>query len=239
MSEPIVVEARGLTKSYRRGRGADPVPVLLGVDLEVPSGQSVAVQGESGTGKTTLLNIIGGLDRPDGGELRCRGRSLPTEPADRARWRRAEVGFIFQFHGLLPEFSALENVALAGLVAGWGRREALSRGLELLEGMGLAARRDHYPDELSGGEQQRVAIARALFGRPSVVLADEPTGNLDPRTGDRVLDTLFSLQQEQRFALVVATHSSRLAARCDRVVRLAEGRLYASSVEEADRLPPR
>ena len=233
----LVVEARDLAKSYRRAGGGDPVRVLDGVDLAVGPGESVAIQGESGTGKTTLLNLIGALDRPDAGSLLCRGRELPRDPAERARWRRAEVGFIFQFHGLLPEFSAAENVALAGLVAGRPRREALSRARQLLEQMGLTPRAEHFPDELSGGEQQRVAVARALFGHPAVVLADEPTGNLDPKTGDRVLDALFELQRQQGFALLVATHSGRLAARCDRVVRLADGRLYASSVEDGGVLP--
>jgi len=234
----LVVEARELAKCYRRAGGGDPVRVLDGVDLVVREGESVAIQGESGTGKTTLLNLIGALDRPDGGSLRCCGRELPRDPAERARWRRAEVGFIFQFHGLLPEFSAVENVALAGLVAGRPRRESLDRARQLLEQMGLTPRAEHFPDELSGGEQQRVAVARALFGQPAVVLADEPTGNLDPKTGDRVLDALFALQRRQRFALLVATHSARLASRCDRVVRLDDGRLYASSVEGGGVLLP-
>lgn len=239
MSEPaLVVEARELAKSYRRAGRGEPVRVLAAVDLAVGAGESVAIQGESGTGKTTLLNLIGALDRPDAGSLRCLGRELPRDPAARARWRRAEVGFIFQFHGLLPEFSAAENVALAGIVAGRPRGEALARARQLLEQLGLTHRAEHFPDELSGGEQQRVAVARALFGRPAVVLADEPTGNLDPKTGDRVLDALFELQRRQRFALLVATHSARLALRCDRVVRLADGRLYASSVEDGGVLPP-
>jgi lipoprotein-releasing system ATP-binding protein len=233
----LVVEVRDLAKSYRRAGGGDAVRVLDRVDLAVGPGESIAIQGESGTGKTTLLNLVGALDRPDAGSLRCRGRELPREPTERARWRRAEVGFIFQFHGLLPEFSAVENVALAGLVAGRPRREALSRARQLLDQMGLTHRAEHFPDELSGGEQQRVAVARALFGHPAVVLADEPTGNLDPRTGDRVLDALFGLQRQQRFALLVATHSARLASRCDRVVRLVDGRLYASSVEDGGVLP--
>jgi lipoprotein-releasing system ATP-binding protein len=233
----LVVEVRDLAKSYHRAGGGEAVRVLDGVDLAVGAGESVAIQGESGTGKTTLLNLVGALDRPDSGVLRCRGRELPRDPADRARWRRQEVGFIFQFHGLLPEFSAVENVALAGIVAGRARRDALSRARQLLEQMGLTHRTDHYPDELSGGEQQRVAVARALFGSPAVVLADEPTGNLDPKTGDRVLDALFDLQRQLRFALLVATHSGRLASRCDRVVRLVDGRLYASGVEDGGVLP--
>ncbi len=234
----LVIEVAGLAKSYHRAGRGEAVRVLDGVDLAVGPGESVAIQGESGTGKTTLLNLVGALDRPDAGTLRCRGRELPREPADRARWRRTEVGFIFQFHGLLPEFSAAENVALAGIVAGHPRRDALSRGCQLLDQMGLSHRAEHFPDELSGGEQQRVAVARALFGHPAVVLADEPTGNLDPRTGDRVLDALFDLQRRQGFALLVATHSARLAGRCDRVVRLVDGRLYASSVEDDGVLPP-
>lgn len=235
-----VIEASGLTKAYRRrtAGGEDRVAVLDGAQLSVPPGERLAVQGDSGVGKTTLLNLLGGLDRPDDGTILYRGRAIPADPAARARWRRAEVGFIFQFHGLLADFTAAENVALAGLIAGWSRVDALRRARALLADLGLGARVDHYPDELSGGEQQRVAVARALLTGPSLVLADEPTGNLDPQTGDQVLDRLVEWQEKHGFALVVATHSQRLARRCHRVVRLVAGRLVPASSEDLAPIPP-
>lgn len=235
MSEaPCVVETRDLRKAYRRwtADGGELIPVLEGVGLTVASGERVAVQGESGVGKTTLLNLLGGLDRPDGGQVLHLGRPLPDGPAERARWRRGAVGFIFQFHGLLAEFTAAENVALAGLIGGWPRRTALAASHSLLADLGLADRAEHHPDELSGGEQQRVAVARALLTGPSLVLADEPTGNLDPRTGEVVFDRLIERQERQGFALVVATHSARLARRCHRVLRLSFGRLAPAEPEE-------
>ncbi len=222
-----VIEARAVHKAYRRRAGGRvvEVPVLSGVDLVALPGERLAIVGESGTGKTTLLNLLGGLDRPDRGEILHRGRPLPEEVPARARWRRRHVGFVFQFHGLLPELSAEENVALAGRMQGMGPRNAREVAAHLLGALGLGERRDHHPDELSGGEQQRVAIARALVGRPTLVLADEPTGNLDPATGERVWRHLLELQEELQFALVVATHSRRLAAACHRVLPLAAGRL--------------
>ncbi|MBP7146192.1 MAG: ABC transporter ATP-binding protein [Acidobacteria bacterium] len=236
MSESTLLEARRLVKAYRARRGGtDVVHVLQDVNLMLMPGDAVAVQGESGTGKTTLLNLLGGLDRPDSGVLLHKGQPLPPDPAARARWRRREVGFIFQFHGLLREFTAEENIALAGHIAGAARRESLRRARSLLERLGLAGRAHHYPDELSGGEQQRVAVARALFSEPSIVLADEPTGNLDPTTGDRVLDLLFELHASLRFALVVATHSTRLAQRCSLQARLQGGQLHLTrSGEQPD-----
>lgn len=227
MSELLL--AKNLTKAYRRRGGARALSVLTGIDLGIDRGQRVAVQGESGVGKSTLLNLLGGLDRPDGGEVIHDGRPLPEDAASRARWRRRAVGFIFQFHGLLNELTALENAAVAGLVAGVGRAESFRRAEELLDRLGVAGRAAHYPDELSGGEQQRVAIGRALVPGPSLVLADEPTGNLDPETGDRVLDLLVERQEETSFALVIATHSDRVAARCHRVLRLESGCLEEMS----------
>jgi len=236
-----VIEARGLQKTYRRSTagGEERVTVLVGADLSVGRGERVAIQGDSGVGKTTLLNLLGGLDRPDGGQLLHLGRPQPAGPAERARWRRGAVGFIFQFHGLLGEFTATENVALSGLIARWPRRQALSASRTLLAELGLADRTEHYPDELSGGEQQRVAVARALLTGPSLVLADEPTGNLDPRTGDQVLDRLVEWQDRHNFALVVATHSARLASRCHRVLRLAHGRLAPADPAEFEPGPAR
>ncbi len=227
----VAVQARGVFKSYRKRKpgGVEEIPILRGLDLEVGVGESVAIMGQSGIGKTTLLNLLGGLDRPDAGEILHGGAPIPDSPDARSRWRRDAVGFIFQFHGLLAELTALENVALAGLVAGTPRSEALGAARELLERVGLGQRWDHYPDELSGGEQQRVAIARALVRRPRAVLADEPTGNLDPATGAKILDMLFEVQDETGFALVVASHSERLASRCRRILLMDSGRLVATS----------
>ncbi|UCF69626.1 MAG: ATP-binding cassette domain-containing protein [Acidobacteriota bacterium] len=221
------MHARELTKAYRRrlGRREEAISVLAGTSIDVLAGERVAIQGASGVGKTTLLNILGGLDRPDGGVLLHKGRALPGTAADRARWRRREVGFVFQFHGLLAEFTAEENIALAGMIAGEHRAEALAAARGLLAELGLAARATHYPDELSGGEQQRVAVARALVRDPSLVLADEPTGDLDPRTGEHVIDLLVAQQERQGFALVMATHSEKLARRCHRILQMEGGML--------------
>lgn len=228
MTESSLLEARGLGKQFRRpAPGAPPLEIIKGLDLQVSGGERVAIQGESGVGKTTLLNLLGGLDRPDSGILVFQGKEIPGPPALRARWRRRAVGIIFQFHGLLDEFTAAENVALAGLIRGWNRREAMEAAGVLLASLGLAERLDHRPQQLSGGEQQRVAIARAVLPEPPLVLADEPTGNLDPETGERVFDTLIEIQRRRGFALVIATHSSRLARRCHRTLRMEQGRLVA------------
>jgi lipoprotein-releasing system ATP-binding protein len=234
----VTAELRGVSKSYSRptAGGGETIPVLTSAELAVRAGERVAIQGQSGVGKTTVLNLLGGLDRADAGEVLHLGRPIPVAPESRARWRRMHVGFIFQFHGLLAECTALENVLLGGLIAGLEWSRARGAAVELLDALGLAARLEHYPDQLSGGEQQRVSIARALVKRPRLVLADEPTGNLDPRTGDRVLDTLIALQQGQGCSLVVATHSARLAARCHRIVRVDAGRLVPVA-EDAHNFP--
>ncbi len=229
MSESSIIEASGLVKAFEsHGSSGGMIPILGGAVLDVRPGERVAIQGESGVGKTTLLNILGGLDRPDHGTLLHRGSPVPQGQAARARWRRKSVGFIFQFHGLLSDLTALENVALAGLISGWSRRDAFGRSEQLLGKLGLMGRIAHYPEELSGGEQQRVATARALLHGPSLVLADEPTGNLDPETGAQVFDLLMRQQEETGFALIVATHSSKLAARCHRILRLVGGVLKPS-----------
>jgi lipoprotein-releasing system ATP-binding protein len=229
MSEPLV-RAEGICKSYRSGPRF--VEVLKGLDLEVRSGEAVAIVGDSGVGKSTLLHILGGLDRPDSGALRFRGASLLDGGAQElAAYRNRYIGFVFQFHHLLPEFSALENVEMPFRI---GRRSGdfSARGRDVLARLGLADRMDHLPAELSGGEQQRVAIARALASGPELVLADEPTGNLDPGTGRRVFALLKELQHERGFALVLASHSERLAAGCDRVLRLDDGLLRTMADEE-------
>ena len=222
MSEPVLC-ASGLSKSY--GRASDRIDVLRDLDLEVAPGETVAIVGQSGVGKSTLLHLLGALDRPSAGRLFHRGRDvLGLDARERAAFRNRVVGFVFQFHHLLPEFSAVENVEMPLRV---GRRREDPRRLaeELLVRLGLGARLDHRPSALSGGEQQRVAIARALVSGPEVLLADEPTGNLDPSTGRRVFEVLRELQVERSFSLVLATHNERLASGCDRVLQLEDGRL--------------
>lgn len=223
MSEPLLV-ARGLARSFRSGPRR--IEVLRDLDLELAAGESVAIVGDSGVGKSTLLHLLGGLDRPDAGSLTFQGADLPWGDAEAmGRYRNRQVGFVFQFHHLLPEFTALENVEMPFRI---GRRLELRAGArELLGRLGLAERTDHRPGQLSGGELQRVAIARAVAGGPTLVLADEPTGNLDPATGDRVFGLLRELQQERGFALVLATHSGRMASGCDRCLRLTDGSLSA------------
>jgi lipoprotein-releasing system ATP-binding protein len=222
---PLIV-ARGLGKSYPSG--ARRLDVLRQLDMVVAPGESVAIVGESGVGKSTLLHLLGGLDRPDEGELRFRGRALgESTPAELAEYRNASVGFVFQFHYLLPEFTALENVEMPSRIARHHDQAARAGARRLLERLGLEARMHHRSGALSGGEQQRVAIARALVMRPELVLADEPTGNLDPATGERVFRLLSELQQDRGFALVLATHNERLARGCHRILRLAGGALRA------------
>ena len=211
MSEPVLVASK-LCKAYRNGPRV--VEVLRELELQVHEGDAVAVVGDSGVGKSTLLHLLGGLDRPDSGRLAFQGMVLTPDPAALAEFRNRHVGFVFQQHHLLPELTALENVRMPFLI----RRQTDRAGgvvQPMLERLGLGDRLGHYPGELSGGEQQRVAIARALVTAPALVLADEPTGNLDPTTGRRVFELLRELQRERNFALVLATHNERLAADCD------------------------
>jgi lipoprotein-releasing system ATP-binding protein len=198
--------------------------VLRGASLAVASGEAVALLGPSGAGKSTLLHIAGLLERADGGEVIVGGQACGRMgDFERTKVRREQLGFVYQFHHLLPEFSALENVMLPQRVAGKGRGAARQRAAELLDGLGLAARFDHRPARLSGGEQQRVAIARAIANSPSILLADEPTGNLDGRTADLVFGQLLDLVRKHGLAALIATHNPELAARMDRRVRLQDG----------------
>lgn len=214
----------GVVKSYRQGSAR--LDVLTGVDLEVAPGQVVALTAPSGAGKTTLLQIAGLLDRPDAGTVRLAGADAGAmSDAERSRLRASNLGFVFQFHHLLPEFTALENIALAQAIAGVGKTAARERAAELLASLGLEARAGHRPSELSGGEQQRVALARALANRPRLVLADEPTGNLDVATAQAVTETLLALAADAGVSMLVATHNPDLAARMDRRVALEGGRL--------------
>ena len=223
-AEPAV-SARALGKKYVGGDGSTLV-VLDGVDLDVGRGESVSVIGQSGSGKSTLLQLLGGLDVPTTGEVRVGGRPLAgMGEAELARTRSGQIGFVFQFHHLLREFSALENVMMPQLIAGAAPAAARARAAELLAAVELSARSTHKPAQLSGGEQQRVAVARALANRPLVLLADEPTGNLDPETAERLHDLLFQVSRDEGAALVLVTHDLVLAARADRVLRLQGGRL--------------
>jgi lipoprotein-releasing system ATP-binding protein len=216
-----------LEKIERRyGRGETTIEVLSGADLAVWPGQSVALIAPSGAGKSTLLHLAGLLEKPDGGEVYVGGAATAAMSDERrTALRRVEIGFVYQFHHLLPEFSAAENIILPQMIRGLKRAEAAARASELLAYLGLSARAKHRPAELSGGEQQRVAIARALANAPRVLLADEPTGNLDPKTADHVFETLTSLVKASRVSALVATHNLDLAARMDRRVTLREGRL--------------
>jgi lipoprotein-releasing system ATP-binding protein len=223
----LALRLTGITKAYNAGTPA-VVEVLRGVDVALDRGEVVALVAPSGAGKSTLLHIAGLLDTPDGGTVEIAGTDLTGAP-DRRRTlvRRDEVGFVYQFHHLLPEFSAQENIVLPQLAAGVSRSEADARAQQLLDIVGIGARAHHRPAALSGGEQQRVAFCRALANRPSVLLADEPTGNLDPATSDTVFDALMTLVRETGLAAMIATHNMELAARMDRRIRLDQGRLTA------------
>lgn len=223
MSEPLL-RATGLRKTYHIGSRL--VEVLRGVDLTVDAGEFVALRGASGAGKSTLLHLLGGLDRPNHGEIHFRNQSLAAlTNGELAKLRVAHVGHIFQAYHLLPELDALENVALPARVARLDPAEAEQRARELLKRVGLDHRLEHRPSELSGGEQQRVAIARALVNQPALILADEPTGNLDSQTGEEILNLLCELRAERNATLVIATHDSRVATRAPRVVELLDGAL--------------
>jgi len=207
--------------------GERVIEVLCGLDLELAAGESVAVVGESGVGKSTLLQILGALDRPDSGEVRVAEHDLFRLPgAQLARLRNDSIGFVFQFHHLLGDFTAIENVMMPLLIGSKGRAAARARAEAVLERVGLAERLHHRPGQLSGGEQQRVAVARAIVADPQVVLADEPTGNLDPNTAHSVQELLLALQREIGCSMVIATHSATLAGAMDRTLRLAGGQLH-------------
>ncbi|PRY95685.1 lipoprotein-releasing system ATP-binding protein [Hasllibacter halocynthiae] len=219
MSDPALV-LDGVSRTYR---GARDIEVLRGVDLVLNPGEAVALVAPSGAGKSTLLHIAGLLDVPDTGRVVVAGEEARRADRARTRLRRQALGFVYQFHHLLPEFTALENVVLPQLADGKGRGEARARAADLLASVGLSERANHRPAALSGGEQQRAAFCRALANAPAVLLADEPTGNLDPATADRVFAAMMAVVRETGMAALVATHNPELAARMDRVVRLEEG----------------
>ena len=219
-----ILQARALGKSYATASG--PLAVLDGLDLDIWPGELVAVVGESGTGKSTLLHLLGALDRPTAGTVSYRGENV-FEKGDEAlaAFRNRAIGFVFQFHHLLPEFTAMENVAMPALIAGGTFETAGPRARDLLTLLGLGDRLDHRPSQLSGGEQQRVAVARSLMNEPGLVLMDEPTGNLDVKTAERLHDEVLRLSRDADQAFVVVTHNPALAALADRVLRLEGGRL--------------
>jgi lipoprotein-releasing system ATP-binding protein len=228
-----ILEAQGLRKVYRGGDG-NPIEVLAGVDLTVSRGEFVAIVGASGSGKSTLLHLLGALDSPSSGTVRLGGQSYADESAESlAAIRNRKLGFVFQFHHLLREFTALENVMMPLLIAGEDDARARSRAEELLADVGLAGRMSHRPSQLSGGEQQRTAVARALAADPLVVLADEPSGNLDNANSERLHQLFAHLSREFETALVVVTHNRLLAARADRVLSLEGGRLVPLSGVES------
>ena len=214
-----------LYKSYYDG--LTELPVLKGIDLEVKKAEIVAIVGASGVGKSTLLHLLGGLDRPTEGTIFYEGEDIfALNDQELDRFRNEEIGFVFQFHHLLPEFTALENVAMPGLIARQKSDGAQDRARELLEFVGLGERLEHRPSELSGGERQRVAIARALVNQPKVVLADEPTGNLDQKTSEAVHDLLWTLNDQFNQTFIIVTHNQPLAQRADRLIQLVDGRVY-------------
>jgi lipoprotein-releasing system ATP-binding protein len=224
MSSDVIVSVEALRKTYRRNGGA--LEILKGIDLSIGRGEMLGVVGVSGAGKTTLLQILGTLDRPTSGTVRFDGTDLSSLDEDSlAAFRNRKIGFVFQFHHLLPEFDALENVTLPCLIQGLPREEARLRAERLLDEVGLSARKDHRIGELSGGEQQRVAICRALVLEPAVLLADEPTGNLDKETAVGVFELLLSLNRTRNLTVMMVTHNHELASRLHRVVRIDDGKI--------------
>jgi lipoprotein-releasing system ATP-binding protein len=220
--DSLMLELAGIERTFRQGREA--LHVLRGANLEIEAGEVVALVGPSGSGKSTLLHIAGLLEKPDGGNIAIAGRDCTGLDDDgRTLVRRHHLGFVYQYHHLLPEFSALENVVIPQIIAGVKKADARERARELLDFMGLSERLTHRPARLSGGEQQRVAVARALATNPDVLLADEPTGNLDPATADEVFGLLIRLARGAGLAALVATHNPDLAARMDRIVHLEDG----------------
>lgn len=226
LTNSVLLVARNLQKTYQLGRRL--VPVLRGVDLELYKGSFVALQGASGAGKSTLLHLLAGLDNPTAGEVSFEGMNLFALPEkDLSALRNRKIGFIFQAYHLLPELDALENVCAPARIGRIPPVEAEKRAIELLQRVGLGDRLDHRPNELSGGEQQRVAIARALINNPELILADEPTGNLDSVTGREIIDLLCELHAERKTALLIATHDANVASRAPKVLVLADGKIIS------------
>lgn len=229
---PALLQARSLRKGYTLGKRS--IDVLRGIDLEVGPAEFLVVRGASGAGKSTLLHLLGGLDAPDSGEIWFQNQNLARlSPSELARWRNLKVGMVFQAYHVLPELDALENVCLPARMARMTVGDALTKGRKLLDRVGLGSRMDHKPYELSGGEQQRVAVARALINDPQLILADEPTGNLDSHTGQEIIDLLCSIREELQTSLVIATHDSKVAARAPRAVELLDGEVRQNDSPES------
>ncbi len=216
----VLVKASHIQKSY------GPLQVLKGINLEVNQGEVVAVVGASGAGKSTLLHILGTLDRPDEGKVWLDGKDVFSYSSKQlAAYRNRSIGFVFQFHNLLPEFSALENVMMPAWIAGYSRKEVKQRAVDLLMMLGLSHRLDHKPSELSGGEQQRTAVARALINQPSLVLADEPSGNLDSKNADELHHLFFELRKKMNQTFIIVTHNTSFASMADRIVEIKDGQV--------------
>lgn len=228
---PAAIELQGISKTYIRN--SVRVETLTNIDCTIGKGELVAIVGASGVGKTTLLHLMGALDRPTSGTVLHFGQDLSTlSDEELSRFRNKTLGFVFQFHHLLPEFTAMENVIMPCLIAAMDRTTAVNMADEILSEMGLAHRRDHRIEELSGGEQQRVALARAMVKRPVILLADEPTGNLDEHTGERIAELIFDMNRRHGTTTVIVTHNLALAARMDRIIGLVEGKAMELSHEE-------
>jgi lipoprotein-releasing system ATP-binding protein len=235
MPDDSLIEARDVHKSYTIGKRS--LEVLRGVNLRINPGDFIALRGASGAGKSTLLHLLGGLDAPNAGEIWFLGKNIARMSGlGRSRWRNKKVGFIFQAYLLFPELDALENVCLPARMGRMDAAKAEAHGRELLARVGLAERVEHKPYELSGGEQQRVALARAWINSPEIVLADEPTGNLDSHTGEEIIELLLALRSETNATLLIATHDPKVAARAPKVIELADG-LIANGVESLTRSP--
>ena len=233
-STRIILEGRNIRKTYYQEDGSE-LRILEGVDVAINAGETVAVIGASGAGKSTLLHLLGGLDRPTSGDVLLDGRNLAAlSERELASVRNERIGFVFQFHHLLRDFSALENVMMPLLIGGIGRGPAAEKANQLLSGVGLAQRTSHKASQLSGGEQQRVAVARALANDPVVVIADEPSGNLDTHTGEQLHELFFRLRDEHGMALVIATHNRDLAERADRILHMKEGQLRVDETGAGD-----
>ncbi|MGC9515807.1 ABC transporter ATP-binding protein [Methanocrinis sp.] len=227
-----IIEIKKLRKVY--GDGVELV-ALDDVDLTIKEGEVLSIVGPSGSGKSTLLNMIGLLDTPSGGEIWLKGQNITrASPKERARLRNKELGFIFQYHHLLPEFSAVENVMMPLLISGMDRKEARQRAIELLEEVGLAERLNNKPTQLSGGQNQRVAVARALAGHPSIVIGDEPTGNLDTKSSDMIYELLRKLNRQMNQTFILVTHDMDMAEKTDRILRLVDGRIVCEMLREGD-----